>query len=150
MNDDLIARLERATEGSRELDAEIAVAVRSLDTEGDKSLPKWAGKNYPIWRARPDGRVECVHTDGTGSLNWSPLHYTTSIDATLSLVPEGWSPSMLSWGHSRLNDPNDMVHASIVREGAERGGKLIEDYMACRGAATPALALCIAALKARG
>ena len=132
MNDDLIARLERATEGSRELDAEIAVAVRSLDTEGDKSLPKWAGKNYPIWRARPDGRVECVHTDGTGSLNWSPLHYTTSIDAALSLVPEG--------------------HDWIV---ADVNGHVGGTPYACVGskkphfAETPALALCIAALRAR-
>ena len=145
MNDDLIARLERATEGSRELDAEIAVAVRSLDTEGDKSLPKWAGKNYPIWRARPDGRVECVHTDGTGSLNWSPLHYTTSIDAALSLVPE---PKKLAWGvgtMKRDGDPKITYAANCRRFGRIDAGQPLFDAEA----ATPALALCIAALRAR-
>ena len=56
---DLIERLEAATEGSRELDAEI---------------------DERIWRAKwGRGKPKDI----------SVLYYTTSIDAALTLVPEG-------------------------------------------------------------
>lgn len=78
---ELIAKLETAEAGARELDAEIAVAVRSTDTASGQLVPDWAYSNFPMWRARSDGRVEVVHTDGSGGLNWRPPAYTTSLDA---------------------------------------------------------------------
>ena len=102
---DLIEQLERATEGSRELD----------------------------WR------IEC-HLQG-----WSEDHmrhaalvdYTTSLDAALSLVPEGWNNWLIRkttavdsvWFSAEHRDDNDDVWRAV--------------------AATPALALCIVSLKAR-
>ena len=56
MMEDLIKKLEAATEGSRELDGDIVRAI----------LPK--GKPFPL----------------------IDPPYTTSIDAALTLVPEGW------------------------------------------------------------
>lgn len=133
---ELIAKLEAAEAGSRELDAEIAVAVRATETAGDKALPDWADRNFPTWRARADGKVEVVHKDGIGGLSWSPLHYTTSLDAALILVPEGWFPSMVQ-GHDFLwlveiqtANSEDPTHEATRMQ-------------------SHALALCIAALKAR-
>jgi hypothetical protein len=64
---DIIARLETATEGSRELDAEIGRMFGAPRyTRNAPNIP-----NQPVWP-----------------------NYTTSIDAALALVPEGvkwWS-----------------------------------------------------------
>lgn len=59
---DLIKRLEEATEGSRELDVEVAKSIKFFD--GTRA-------SYTL------------------NVNLIP-HYTTSIDAALTLVPEGW------------------------------------------------------------
>ena len=62
-------------------------------------------------------------------------HYTTSIDAALTLVPEGWVVSHAYWGR-------DKSAFCLTKEvGIYTEGQ--------HAAATPALALCIAALKAR-
>ena len=58
-------------------------------------------------------------------------HYTTSLDAALTLVPEGMAWTILSGA----------LHAACVGD-ASTGNPVTK-------AATPALALCIAALKAR-
>ena len=61
-----------------------------------------------------------------------PLRYTSSIDAALTLVPAGWHVSHAYWGASR-------AHFNLTKEmGVFAEGR----------APTPALALCIAALKA--
>ena len=62
----LIERLQEANEGSRELDAEIAKAV------------------YPRLELRGNGQwyIDNIH------VRIEP--YTTSIDAALTLMPEGW------------------------------------------------------------
>lgn len=107
MNDDLIARLERATEGSRELDFEIA---EYLDKIGVKYATTIEG-HTPEW--------------------------TQSLDAALSLVPEG------NWQWQLRQDPG-CYRAGIV------GGE-IPNMTIFRGEGpSPALALCIAALRARG
>lgn len=105
---DLIAKLESATEGSRELDALI-----------------WQALGNPVPR-RPD---------------W-PYHvpaptWTTSIDAALSLVPEGWE-----WALEFNQNNDETAWVATCRMGDPM--LFIEPE-----AATPALALCIAALKAR-
>jgi hypothetical protein len=92
---ELIARLEAAAEGSRELDAAIAVAV-------------FGGGS---------------HDPGTAP------HFTTSLDAALTLVPEG-----RGW---------------LMRSVGGRGFAAISNAGEASQAKTPALALCIAALKAR-
>lgn len=99
----LIEQLESAAEGSRALDAQIA-----------SQHGGFGGMGYETWDAI---EADCPH-------------YTTSLDAALTLVPEGreWSVTYLWDG--RCGGTCDGHHADFK-------------------GATPALALCIAALKAR-
>lgn len=129
MNDDLIARLERATEGSRELDAEVWREV-SLPTEYFGS--KIERVTYS------NGDVVIDTEDGFRHFDTHDIpRFTLSLDAALSLVPGG------KWQWQIRQDPSS-YRAGIV------GGK-IPDMVIHRGQApTPALALCIAALRARG
>lgn len=110
--DDLIARLEKATEGSRELDSQIA---QNLWTQQfGKCRPK-------------DLRIPT---------------YTTSIDAAMTLVPEGVEGEVRWWKGA---DGNTYARACIDAD-------LTSDVLPLYESATvrsPALALCIAALKAR-
>ena len=71
------------------------------------------------------------------------LAYTASIDAALTLVPEGWRLANLS-----QYDPGDAKSTcSLVRMEAGYGALVKNRRWAV--AATPALALCIAALRAK-
>ena len=111
--DKLIRDLGAAAEGSRELDAEVMRAMGFvLQDFGGKH---WARGAYPYGKARPP--------------NFSP---TTSFDAALSLMPEGW------WYEKSLDNiltigptPHDIQNSFSGQS------------------ATPILALCIAVLKAR-
>ena len=100
--DTLIRELEEATEGSRKLDEKIHKAI------GDP------GADDPRLFAFEHGDY--------------PPHYTTSIDAALTLVPEG-----CRWD---IQQDKTAAFASIDGETTGR-------------CATPALALCIAALQDR-
>lgn len=101
---ELIAKLEAAKEGSRQLDHEIAVAVEKY-------------KEPP---------VTALDTDW-----WTP-HYSTSIDAALTLVPKSWDKTCREVGGE--------CNASV---GPPRAPDIESS------GATPALALCIASLRAR-
>lgn len=104
--DDLIARLEKATEGSMELDDAIHLSLGEKLSDDD-------------------------------SIVFVPF-YTTSLDAALSLVPEGHSKDMAECPE---NGAVVRVYFGPIRENSagEPTGR----------ANTLALALCIAALKAR-
>ena len=102
MADNLIARLEAATEGSRELHAETAGL-------------RWNSVGF------------YYHQNG---VDHTGPNYTTSLDAALTLVPEEFDWTL---GHT---NSGLTIHAQV--------GPKIECF-----ADTPALALCIAALKAR-
>ena len=74
----LLERLEVATEGSRELDAEIALHFKECDPEA------WYDKTYDCmaWNEPRDYGSTVAYE----RCSW-PLHnYTTSIDAALALV----------------------------------------------------------------
>ena len=127
----LIERLEAATEGSRELDAEI------WETLGGKIEIRYASKG-------PEGHVEqkrWIDKDGTWwqtSLG-TQTHFSTSLDAALTLAPEGWI-----WEVSN-------GYAAIAPVGwADHHGEVANDVGGSEANGnTAALALCIAALKAR-
>jgi len=148
----LIERLAQATEGSRELDWAIAylagignekerklyaqIGGRAFDEDakgispygyarGDRTRSEWASGS----RGRRGHYEEVVlrACDGPSPLLRCP-HYTTSIDAALTLV------SGPDW---RLAKSKRGATAGIGK------GNYVD-------AATPALALCIAALRARG
>lgn len=144
----LIDRLQAATEGSRELDCHIAYAV-DFQTEG-------TGRT---WRQLVDDIGFEYAAESVTRFNsfWRQAvpHYTTSIDASLSLVPEGWG-----WCVGDIHPPTEMYlesglpWAEIWRRGLthSRIPGMLWDGIGRNGinAATPALALCIAALRARG
>jgi len=131
--DGLIARLEAATEGSRELDAMIHVEVAWLP--GTLSKEERAAVLENCVR-KP---VAC---DGCGRSESRCPPYTTSLDAALTLVPE---IATTAWSISQNPDRNNPGPCGVVMPDITsvftRDGEAF--------AATPALALCIAALKAR-
>jgi hypothetical protein len=117
---DLIERLEKATGPDRELDAKLAFVNGAWAAGVDEGVPwvQWA-KNTAV------------------EINDELPRYTASIDAALTLVPEGWEWELYSnppsaWLCERGYDPDTY------------NGKT-----ALASTKSPAIALCIAALKAR-
>ena len=136
---DLIKRLENASSGSRELDAEIAAFVHGTAT---KSITDVRGDEIYRGYKAPD----------TGHWKRCP-HYTTSLDAALTLVLEGsgWDVGFIAANEAPIahvwRDSTDAEQAVIetdVGKPLPRGGIVFRGK-----AATPALALVIASLKAR-
>ncbi len=118
----LIAELERATEGSRELDAKI---FRAMD---------FCPAHHNPWPFTPDS-------------HWGRTipEFTTSLDAALTLSLEGWG-----W---LVRGGDGEVFANLTRGGTP---VMVEGHQANSDwqdnptyAPTPALALCIASLRAR-
>lgn len=121
----LVKRLEAAVGGTAELDAEIAIFILGRG--------KIVGKRFDV-----------VST--TGLTIDERKYYTTSIDAALTLVPEGFAvEDMMIWpGHpSRL---------SITGTHKEKDGQYwhsSEDGRWSGTGSTAPLAICLAALRAR-
>lgn len=116
----LIERIEAAEAGSRELDVEIAeIALgRIVESLSPENSPVRILSVMPLTRS---GAFELPH-------------YTTSIDAALTLVPEGWrSRARLFRGKNRW----DLEKAADQRNRTFGRGT------------TPALAICAAALRAK-
>ena len=116
----LIADLEDATEGSRDLDARIAIE------SGWIFMAAWVLK-AEYWMA-PD---EIEHSE--------PPQYTTSLDAADALGPEGWDIAQL-W---QAVEPKDRPWWGISLRRDEP-----YSVLTVHGAKTKALARCIPALKA--
>jgi len=118
--EELISALESAECGSRELDVAI---WETLENEG---RPAWI-------HIDPEGREFLIYDGSHGKEIYAPLtkvpHYTTNLQATLSLVPEGYSWLLDSSGLATVFDPPG-TRASEAR------------------AATPQLALASACIKA--
>lgn len=161
---DLAERCERATGADRELDAQIAATLRICSKEW-----KWAD-GYPAWEGRNDGRVYLEN----GGPSFSAPAYTASLDAAMSLVP-ATSCNLLIMQFGRgwrvtFHDTAQKMGARAATEQIERlrqsfgtgyqlagePARIMEKAIAehwlefhCPCAATPALALCAAALRAR-
>lgn len=114
--DELIAALEAATGPSRELDEAIAAFNAGATRE-----------------VQPSGRV-AFHKNGFWVSIGEVSPYTSSIDAALSLVPEGYHWAV-SWGGAHL-----WLHIEDMP--ISESSRLAQHKF-------PAIALCIAALKAR-
>lgn len=128
---ELIERLEKAKEGSRGLDA----AIHALIAKRGNAFYRWSGlqakTDRDLWPEYCAQRAP---------------EYTTSIDAALSLVPEGFAIEKLGlWpGHG----------ASVTVLGTHKGSDgqfwhVGDDGRWSATASTAPLALCIAALKAK-
>jgi hypothetical protein len=118
--DELIARLESAAEGSRDFDYRIAQVIGNKWMEGVRE-----GDSPPFApRSIADRTIP---------------RYTTSVDAALTLVPDGWVVANISQNDNRL-----------WWTCLNRGYRTSYDATAIAGdLATPALAVCVAALRAR-
>jgi hypothetical protein len=126
----LIERLEAAEAGSQLLDAEIAILV---DAQGEP----WEPSARTIINGSPHNTVADL------AKYWPRLQrYTTSLDAAMTLVPAGADSAGECFRLEHWN--SNGVHAPHIRASAwVAGAPRVQ-------AATPALALCIAALRARG
>ena len=126
---DLIRRLEEAKEGSRELDAAIAALIRHPVSDKGTVLPDWVHRNFPEWTILQGGRLKagCI---------WEAPHFTTNLQDAVSAVPEG-----MNWDVSGGHPTH--VWATIWNDGCTTAENLYQV-----SGATPALALCIAILRA--
>lgn len=133
MTSDLIARLEAAEVGSRELDGEICAAL------GEQ--PEWATKNHAPTQPQ-------LWTDGKPGLHareWLCPRYTTSLDTGLALaerVLSGWYVGVQA-NRYELMPTRDDWSAYLTRPKGARGSDIVAD------ASTPSLALCAATLRAK-
>ena len=113
MSESLVAKLEQAKEGDHELNVAIGAMLGWQPPKRDDGVAqRWA-----LWLA-PDGKAK--------QLPW----FSESLDAALTLVPEGWSWRIQNNGLTALCAPDNDLG----------------DYS--KGA-TPALSCCIASLKER-
>lgn len=154
--DRLIARLEAATEGGRYLDVLLAVStsfgggnMRKATAQQDaEKLAAFASKfnkkhtpleydeereGYCYWpnKCRVERHWEEDDDTCLADTFYDVPNYTTSLDAALTLLPEGWS-----W---RVGNTPSKAFADLGTQ----------QSLQCIVGATPALALCIGALKAR-
>ena len=119
---DLLARLESAGEGSPELDGMIWCAINGKKyIRGFEAIP---GCNQVRYIGSSD-TIECVA---------DVPHYTTNLQDALGLVPEGWFGEVrfgkiTNWAWVRRDNETPRIESNNV--------------------ATPAIALCIASLRAR-
>ena len=95
-----------------------------------------------------DGSLYRMHPQvgSTHMLVHSPTPYTASLDAAMTLVPEGWCKTVADyWCESDDKPPffADCGDLPAVKRG-DKDAVIVEAY-----ANTPALALCAAALRAR-
>jgi len=124
----LIARLEGASGADHVLDAHIHLALRGYTLHEDTDP---ANGHFAFWDGEP-WKSWCSNCS-----SWSSP--TASVDEALTLVPEGhaWKAGRSSLG----------AWAEVCAD--DGSGEIDEDRHWIAEAATPALALCIAALKAR-
>lgn len=129
--DDLLQRLQAASGPSRELDAEIAEHIGD-----DRVVPLTAWRYSDEWMRKDDvlGWVASGPNMLSTGDKFIPF-YTSSIDAAMTLVPEGW----------RFIAFDQMRGKVVCRIGGD-GYPWVPSPWGARNAAT---ALCIAALQAR-
>lgn len=120
----LAARVEALTGPDREVDAEIAVASKAVPYDMEPAF----GAGW--WRGIYDNR------------HWQAPEYTASIDAAMTLVPEGWEAAIYSAPVGSDLNANVQIETEQMRQRPDF-------YPLESIAKSPALALCAAALRAK-
>lgn len=145
----LAERVEAAMGPDRELDFYIWAAIEGVTniTEPSEGHPMTPGRGGRVEGIGPDGLIHLYGFVDPGQLqrNWMPYGgedryptFTASLDAAMTLVPEGWDWSAGTQGNGKRG------HSFLLyrQEGAR-------ETVIDPDAATPALALTAAALRAR-
>ena len=134
MHDELIARLEAATGPCRELDAAIMAVFYVRDKRDIGVREGWQDEDYDnclpvkseVWVDRSTDKWVSTHA----------FKFTASIDAALTLVPEGYFPVIdFVFNRAWIRTADGKDHPNIAQCNKPQ--------------ATPALAICIAALRAQ-
>lgn len=137
----LIEQLEAATDGNPELDAYVGAAVRRAAAAGQESCVAAYLMDADDAQRRPGAvAVGClgwhiVKREGDRVSFARPLPYTTSLDAALTLIPQGWRVANAEQG-----TPVQLWQWTLERASGH-------DTVAAASLRAP-LALCVAALKA--
>lgn len=141
---DLIERLEKATDGSMDLSRQVARA-RGWINVGNSKKGEW----YRPEDTR-DGKPVLDGLHGTDFFR-EPPDFTTSLDAALTLVPEGYAiEDMMIWPASPASVT--VLETKMGRDGRYWRGHTRFETVVGRWdatAKTAPLALCVAALRAR-
>lgn len=138
---ELAARCEQATGPDHMLDAEIAIAAL-----GWREIPSPDG-DWRSFESPAGARANIQRKDGVPVFDYGPLaFFTTSLDAAMTLLPEaeaGYSATFWRVGNDgEGGDPSDFkAEVLCCSQLTSRQSKAV--------AATPALAICAAALRAR-
>lgn len=142
--DELIEKMERATGADRELDVLIGAAV-------DVDCGLGLGLTFAVAVERFGVAWATESAEAHNSILWNALpRYTSSLDAALTLVPEGdydqtWTKSTRgkgSWEHWTLHQVRICLETV-----ADDPDETSPEAIGCHN--VQAIALCIAALKAR-
>lgn len=134
----LIERIEKSDGADRSIDVLIGATVRWLPPDGQAWLRDWRGDFGPM--PRMTGRIAAFHDNGDPAVHWEAPNFSASLDAAATLVPDGWYWTLggnVHHGH---------WIASVNTLNSEGEPWCVGCSNAC---ATPALALCAAALKAK-
>lgn len=133
----LIERLEKATGSDRELDARIELSRRKL------LFGAAAVAGAAIGGAVPEGWI-----GGIGDQPIKAPAYTADLGAALTLVPKGFDALIYV---NEASAPMGSHGGAVVRQPCDSGSKKDrgEICVSVHNKATPAIALCIAALRAR-
>lgn len=143
-NNKLIKQLEKAQGPCRELDAKIEISLKV------GNAPSWFWKNFKKWKAKDNGVIVCVDSEGRNGAWLHSQNWTSSIDAALTLVPDGCVLSVDNMGAiDGVKTATAEIYFPLEEEKRIKGhydGKCI----GISDAATITLALCAAALQAKG
>ena len=139
--EELAGRCEAASGADRDLDALIACAV-GVTSKHPKWVQRWQGALTPY----PGKPGYVAHVSGVW---WSSAKVTASLDAAMSLVPEGWriyTGDFSIEGRFRWMLSGPRLTWITHEDGSKEGG---DDWYQSGVAATPALALTAASLRSR-
>lgn len=136
--------LETAAGPDRWLDARIGAGIRCCP---EMDLSKLLFPDAATFEADDDGSIRVYGKGADGEMR--PLHrryapnYTASLDAALTLLPTGWGFMLRQ--HETSPGPMRACGSALCPSTSGLGDQPFMD----RWSATPALALCAAALRAR-
>ena len=140
----LIAKLEAASEGSSELDWEIYLHATDRGKSDFAKHKEQLILPWPQWIEYHPIELRLPHAYDCGK-----RPYTRSIDAALTLVPEGVWWSLFRSGYPTSNGPDRGLFDARITSGQGKDDPKLGDQIGWGFSPSPALAICIAALRAR-